>query len=148
VTKFSQWYREILLPAGLLSSLIIGAGMFALPFVFARAGFITGLFYLALFTFVFSVIHIMYAKVIEETSGRHRLVGYSKIYLKRFGFWTTIVTTALGIIFVLTAYISLAGGFINLVFPQISATLSPYIIWILGSLAVIISLRRLAPSHQ
>jgi len=30
------------------------------------------------------------------------------------------------------------------VFPQISATLSPYILWILGSLAVIVSLRRLA----
>ena len=53
--KFSQWYKEIGLPAGLLSSLIIGAGIFALPYVFYRAGFLVGLFYLVIFSIVFSM---------------------------------------------------------------------------------------------
>jgi len=144
VTKYSRLYRELILPAGLLSSLIIGAGMFALPFVFAGAGFVTGLFYLVVFTFAFSMIHRMYAEIIEGTSGKHRFVGYAEIYLKKFGFAVAIVTTLLGLIFALTAYVSLAGEFVGLVTPQFGITLSPYAFWVVGALAVILSFRRIA----
>jgi len=143
VTKFTQWYREIILPAGLLSSVIIGAGIFALPYVFSEAGFLTGLFYLILFTAVFAVVHVMYAKVIEHTKGKHRFVGYADIYFKRFGFLSTTLTTAIGFTLTLVAYIALAGSFIGLVLPSF-AEFAPYIFWAGASLAVVYSLRRLA----
>lgn len=118
--------------------------MFALPFVFASAGFVTGLFYLILFTFVFSTIHRMYAEIIESTPGKHRLVGYAGIYLKKLGFVTAIVTTLLGLIFALTAYVSLAGEFVGLVAPQFGVLISPYVFWIVGALAVLLSFKRVA----
>lgn len=118
--------------------------MFALPFVFARAGFASGLFYLILFAAVFIVVHRMYADIIEHTPGRHRLVGYANIYLKEPGFWVAVVTTGLGIVLALTAYIILAGKFVGLVVPQIGVSYTPYLFWVLGSLAIILSFRRLA----
>ena len=141
MTKFSRWYKEIILPAGLLASVIIGAGIFALPFVFHQAGFLTGLFYLAAFTLVFTVVHRMYAEVIERTEGRHRFVGYAKIYFKRFGFITTIATTAIGFILTLVAYISLAGDFVLLIVPSVG-DFSPYAFWLVASLAFVASLKR------
>ena len=143
MTKFSRWYKEIILPAGLLASVIIGAGIFALPFVFHQAGFLTGLFYLAAFTLVFTVVHRMYAEVIERTEGRHRFVGYAKIYFKRFGFITTIATTAIGFILTLVAYISLAGDFVLLIVPSVG-DFSPYAFWLVASLAFVASLKRFA----
>jgi len=142
-TKLSQWYKEIILPAGLLSSVIIGAGIFALPFVFNEAGFLVGLFYLALFTVVFVIVHKMYAEVIENTKGKHRFVGYAKIYFKKWGFLTTTVTTAIGFTLTLVVYIALAGDFIRLVAPTLGE-IGPYVFWAVTSLAVILSLRRLA----
>jgi len=144
VTKFTQWYREILLPAGLFSSLIIGAGMFALPFVFSQAGFLVGSVYLTVFTAAFIKIHRMYAEIIESNSGKHRFLGYVDIYFKKPGVIVAVFTTAIGLILALTAYIILAGEFVGLVFPGVGSFYAPYIFWILGSMAVILSLRRFA----
>ena len=144
MTKFSQWYKEIGLPAGLLSSLIIGAGIFALPYVFYRAGLWAGLFYLIVFTVVFVAVHKMYARVIENTHGKHRFVGYAEIYLGKPGFVTAIFTTAVGFTLTLVAYISLASEFIRLVIPGIGNLYAPYVFWAIGSLSVVLSLKRIA----
>jgi len=144
VTKFSQWYKEIVLPAGLLASFIIGAGIFALPYVFYQAGFLVGLFYLVLFTAVFVTVHRMYGYVIENTQGKHRFVGYARIHLGRWGFITSIFTTAIGFTLVLTAYIALASEFLSLIFPGYYNIYGPFIFWGVGSLAIILSLKRLA----
>ncbi len=143
MTKFSQWYKEIVLPAGLLSSVIIGAGIFALPYVFHQAGFLVGLFYLIIFTGVFTVVHRMYAHVIKSTEGKHRFVGYAKIYFKRQGFIATIITTAIGFTLTLVAYIALAGDFVRLVAPGVG-DFAPYAFWIVASLTFVVSLKRFA----
>ena len=143
MTKFSSLYRETILPAGLLSSVIIGAGMFALPFVFSEAGFAVGASYLAIFAVVFTVIHLMYADVILNTPGQHRFVGYAEIYLKKWGFWGSVFTTAIGFILVLTAYIVLARGFLELIYPAFTSSQALYLFWGVGSLGVMVSLRRL-----
>ncbi|OGY60780.1 MAG: hypothetical protein A3G58_02215 [Candidatus Colwellbacteria bacterium RIFCSPLOWO2_12_FULL_46_17] len=143
MTKFSQWYKEVVLPAGLLSSAIIGAGVFALPFVFYQAGFLIGLFYLTLFTVAFTAVHRMYAEVIENTEGRHGFVGYARIYFKKWGFATAIITTAIGFTLTLVAYVILAGEFIGLMSPRLGE-LAPFIFWAVGSLSVIIPMKRFA----
>jgi amino acid permease len=118
--------------------------MFALPFVFAEAGFLVGGFYVALFAFVFYKIHRMYAEVIEYTKGRHRFVGYVNIYLEKWGVPVAVITTVLGLILALTAYISVAGEFVNLVLPGVGGLYAPYIFWLAGSFGIILSFRRLA----
>ncbi len=107
--------KSIILPTGLLAATIIGAGIFALPYTFEKAGIITGLFYLVIFAGVFTLIHLMYADVIIKTEGFHRFVGYAEIYLGNIGKWLTVSVTVIGMIFVLVIYLILSISFINLI---------------------------------
>ena len=68
-------YKNFILPAGLLAETIIGAGMFALPYVFQKSGIGLGLFYLFFFGLVSILIHLMYADIILRTSENHRFAG-------------------------------------------------------------------------
>ena len=127
-----------------MSALIIGAGMFALPYVFVEAGFLAGFLYLVLGAAIFSTLHVMYAEVIESTSGKHRFVGYAEIYLGFTGKWASVVAVLLGMILTLTVYLILSASFIKLLAPDLSSTVSVLIFWALGSAVVLISLNRLA----
>lgn len=146
-------YKNIILPASLLAGTIIGAGIFALPLVFEKAGIITGLFYLGFFSAGFVFIHLMYADLILKTEGGenlHRFPGYAKIYLGNWGFWTSILMTIVGMLFVLTVYLILSVSFFNLIkpispaIPDVSKLL---IFWFLGSAAIFLGIRRLAFSE-
>lgn len=64
-----------------LAATIVGVGMFGLPFVASRAGFFILLGYLAIFTLVFIMLHLMFGEIMLRTHARHRLVGYAGVYL-------------------------------------------------------------------
>ncbi|MDP3015379.1 MAG: aromatic amino acid transport family protein [bacterium] len=139
-------FKNIILPASLLAGTIIGAGVFALPYVFIRAGVLTGLFYLIIFSAVFTLIHLMYADIILRTKENRRFFGYAEIYLGSWGKWSAILTTIVGMIFILTVYLILSVSFFNLipqniVLPDIYKIL---IFWLFGSLAVFMGINRLA----
>ncbi len=146
-------YKNIILPASLLAGTIIGAGIFALPFIFEKAGILTGLFYLIIFGGVLTLIHLMYADVILKTEGGqnlHRFSGYAKIYLGNWGFWLSILMTIIGMLFVLTVYLILSVSFVNLIkpigldVPDVSKLL---IFWLFGSAAIFLGIRRIAFSE-
>ncbi len=146
-------YKNIILPASLLAGTIIGAGVFALPFVFQKAGIVTGLFYLGLFSACFVFIHLMYADLILKTEGGenlHRFPGYAKIYLGNWGFWISILMTIVGMLFVLTVYLILSISFINLIKPiglDISDASKLLIFWLFGSATIFLGIRRMALSE-
>jgi len=118
--------------------------MFALPYVFVQAGFLTGFLYLALGTAVFSTLHVMYAEVIEATPGKHRFVGYAGIHLGPIGKWVSVVTVLFGMVLTLTIYLILSASFIGLIWPELPATTGVIAFWALGSVVVLMSLNRLA----
>ena len=136
--------RHILLSIGLLSGAIIGAGMFALPFVFYTAGFAAGFFVLAVGACVLTGIHLMYAEVILNTRGEHRFVGYTRIYLgesaARFAMLMMIITE----LFVLAIYMILAKDFFGLLLPAGYSWLAFVLFWTFGSLFIFIRDSRLA----
>lgn len=142
-------FKNIILPTSLLAGTIIGAGIFALPYVFEKAGILTGLFYLAVFSGVFALIHLMYADIIVRTPENKRLPGYAKIYLGAFGEWTAVLMTIVGAIFVLLVYLILSISFFNLIFPS-SGFADIYkllIFWFFGSSAFFFGVNRLAISE-
>lgn len=139
-------YKNVILPASLLAGTIIGAGVFALPYTFEKAGILTGLFYLIIFSAVFTLIHLMYADIILRTKENRRFFGYAEIYLGDWGKWPAILITIIGMIFILTVYLILSVSFLNLilqnlVLPDIYKIL---IFWLFGSLAVFMGINRLA----
>lgn len=143
-------YKNIILPASLLASTIVGAGMFALPYAFAKAGILSGLFYLLFFSLVVILIHLMYADIIVRTSENHRFLGYAKIYFGRVGFWLAFLISVIGAIFALTIYLILSVSFVNLIGGGIAAWSDIYKVfgfWALGSIVIFININKLTISE-
>jgi len=141
-------FKSFILPSAFLAAMIIGAGVFALPFIFSVAGLPVGFFYLAFFGTVFAVIHLLYADIIFRTSGeRHRFVGYAKIYLGKAGFFVSVFTTAIGLVLALTIYLVLSASFLNLVFPAIDAFQAILIFWLAASSFIFLKIENLANSE-
>lgn len=106
-------FKNFILAVSLLAGVIIGAGIFALPFIFSKTGFVAGIFYMGVFTLVFITIHLMYADIMIGTKGReHRFAGYAKIYLGQAGYYSAILMTIAGMFFVLTVYLALSVSFL------------------------------------
>lgn len=92
---------------------IVGAGIFGVPYVFAQAGVPIGLIYCAVLGATAVLSHWMYAEIAAATAGKHRLVGYVKKHLGRFGAVIVSVTNPLGMLGTLLAYIILGGSFLS-----------------------------------
>lgn len=137
-------YKNVILPAGILAGTIIGAGVFALPSLFLKAGVLTGLFYLIIFTLAFILIHLMYADVVLTTDGNHRFAGYALIYLGKFARFISLLATVIGMILVLTVYLILSISFIHLIFPALSSNDSLIIFWALSSATIFFGIKKLA----
>ncbi len=136
-------YHKLFLPASILAGVVIGAGMFSLPYVFQVAGIATGFSYLALFAAVFIALYFMYADVIVRTPGEHRFVGYSKIYLGKPGFWAALWIGLVELFIMLTIYLILAPSFLNLFLPA-SRGVHALLFWLAGSVAVLFNTKRIA----
>jgi len=78
---------------GMMAGLIIGAGVFVLPYAFAKAGVFWGSVHLIVALLVVYFLHQWYGEVSFYTKGNHRFVGYVGMYLgKRAKFFATITT--------------------------------------------------------
>lgn len=123
----------------LLSGTIIGVGMFALPFVFSRAGFLLGTIELAVLTFVTILINLLYGEVILRTSERHLLPGFVRLYLGKW-FWLESLSAFIGFAGGLFVYILLGGVFLaNLIGS--SAEVGRIIFFGTGALLVLFNLK-------
>jgi len=95
-----------------LIGMIIGAGVFGIPYVVAQAGFTVGLFYLILLGGAVMLMHLFYGEIILRTNQEHQLIGYAAKYL---GGWAKKIAT-LTVLFEyygsLLAYIIIGGNFL------------------------------------
>ncbi|MFH1252853.1 MAG: aromatic amino acid transport family protein [Candidatus Uhrbacteria bacterium] len=71
------WWRAV----GTMIGGVVGVGVFGLPFAFAQSGWALGLVFLLIIGFLLLFLNLMYAEVVSQTSGKHRLAGYVKKYL-------------------------------------------------------------------
>lgn len=109
-----------------LSGMIIGAGMFAIPFSFARAGFWLGVVELVILSAVVLVSHLLYAQIVLKTKTQHRLPGYVEIYLGRGVSRLSRFSAIFGIGGSLLVYLILGSIFLENIFP-----LGDKIFWVL-----------------
>ncbi|MCH7883071.1 hypothetical protein IIA95_01480 [Patescibacteria group bacterium] len=115
-SKF-KLYRDGL---GTLVGMIFGAGIFALPFSFARAGILWGVVHFAVALFFMTVLHLMYGEIAFLTEGQHRFTGYVRKFLGKKAEFFAFVTTIFAYHGTLLAYGILGGIFLNVFFPAIS----------------------------
>lgn len=136
--------KRAIFQASFLAGTIIGAGVFALPFIFKTVGVGLGFLYLILGALVFTIIHLMYADVVMRTGEQHRFLGYAEIYLGRRFFWPVLLMTVVETVFVLAIYLILSKSFSQLVgFPggDLEAIL---FFWFISSFSIFLGLRKIA----
>ncbi|MDP3727125.1 MAG: aromatic amino acid transport family protein, partial [bacterium] len=133
--------RAVLLMVGT----IVGVGMFAIPFVFVRAGFLTGVLELAVLAAVVTLVHLAYAEVVLRTPEIHRLPGYAARYLGRGAAWVARFSYLFGISGTLLVYLVLGGAFLGTLLaaalPSASPAFGPVVFYLIGAFVVLWGIR-------
>jgi len=117
------WWRTV----GTMVGGMVGVGVFGLPYAFAQSGGLIGISMLLALGFLIMLLNFMYAEVVEQTPGRHRLVGYVKNYL---GQWPANLMALVFIPYAwgaMLAYILVGGDFLHtLLAPLLGGPLLAY----------------------
>lgn len=98
--------------------MIIGVGMFGIPFSFFKAGFWLGTFELVILSGVMMLVHLLYARIIIATSSPHRLPGYALTYLGGYAEVLAVLASFFGITGSLLAYILVGSIFLHNIFQS------------------------------
>lgn len=98
----------------LLIGTMIGAGIFGIPYVTARSGYLVGLFWLVALTVFTIIINLVYVRVILsfQDGHPHQLIGYGKHCFGRVGELTAAGILLIGYWGALIAYIAGMGQFL------------------------------------
>ena len=102
----------------ILIGMIVGAGIFGIPYVVAQAGFVIGLFYLALLGGAVILVHLFYGEIILRTNQEHRLIGYATKYLGSRAKKIATITVLFEYYGSLLAYIIIGGNFLMILLGQ------------------------------
>ncbi|OGZ96949.1 MAG: hypothetical protein A2847_01765 [Candidatus Sungbacteria bacterium RIFCSPHIGHO2_01_FULL_50_25] len=97
----------------MLAGMIIGAGMFAIPFSFAHAGVLLGTAELIVLTAAVILFHLSYAEVVSKTGEAHRLPGYAGMYLGKWAEYIALGSIAASAIGTLLVYLLLGSRFLG-----------------------------------
>lgn len=102
---------------------VIGVGMFGLPYVAAKAGFLVVVFYFLVMAGIAIAIHLLFGKVALGTLEFHRLPGYAGQYLGDGWKKASLLVLGLGLTGALLAYLIVGGEFLTSLFsPYLGGT--------------------------
>lgn len=97
----------------MLSGMIIGVGMFAIPFSLSQAGFWLGVVELCVLAGITTLVHVWYGDVVVHTAPPHRLPGYVRMYVGKRAATIAHLSAFFGISGTLLAYVLLGGIFLQ-----------------------------------
>jgi amino acid permease len=132
--------HPVLRASFVLFGTIVGAGIFGLPYVIVKTGYLVGLFWMIVLAGAVLMTHLMYAEIVLRTPGNHRLVGYVGIYLGPFASKIETVSSTLGLYGGSLAYLLLGGLFIGQLFSafaQVGQLSGAFMMFLFGVAAVI-----------
>ncbi len=99
--------------AAVLVGTMIGAGIYGIPFAFAKAGFWVGTLWLVLLMGIVAFFDILFAELILSTPGVHQVSGYVNVWLGPRARWLSTVAYLISMYGALLAYIIVAGEFLH-----------------------------------
>ncbi len=110
-----------------LSGLIIGVGIFGVPYVTSHAGFGVGMIWILLVGAVVLAVHLLYGEVVSGTSGTHRLPGYIGRLLGVHAKKTVLIIEVIRFWAIQIAYIIVGGIFLRAIIgPWLGGSAMPY----------------------
>jgi amino acid permease len=104
----------------ILSGTIIGAGIFALPYLAKEVGFLNMLLYLFILGGVSVLVHLFFGELSKRTPDFLRLPGFAEIHLGSWAKKISMTTALCGLMGAVLAYIILGGSFLNSLLPTVS----------------------------
>ena len=105
---------------GLLVSMIIGAGIFALPYTVAKAGFFSSFFYFCFAAVVATLTHMWYARIYLLHSQNLRLPGHMRQHFGEKAYIISLCFRIMSYVGFLVAYGILAGFFLEHIIQGVS----------------------------
>jgi tyrosine-specific transport protein len=126
-----------------LIGVVVGVGIFGVPYVVAKSGFLIGLLFLFGLGGVALLHHLFYGEIVLRTPGKHRYVGYAEIYLGGWGKRLITFTSVFIFYGALLAYIIVGGKFLATIFGG-SDFIWSLIFFTICSLAILFGLRVVA----
>lgn len=105
---------------GMMLGMIVGAGIFALPYVFSRAGLFWGIILFGAAFLITLFLSNLYGEIAYYTRGKHRYTGYVNIFLGRPAKHLAFITTIASYYGSLLIYGLLGGLFLFNVFGNLS----------------------------
>lgn len=106
---------------------IVGVGMFSLPFLIARSGWLVFLILFSVLGLVQYLVHLIYASVIVANPGYNRLPGYVYKYLGYKGKWLAFLAKIFGNYGSILAYLIISSIFLQeLLSPVVNGSLFFY----------------------
>jgi tyrosine-specific transport protein len=139
--------KQFIFATAVLMSTIVGVGIFALPYVGAQSGFLIGAVFLFILTGIMVLLHLLYGEIVSRTKEKHRLVGYARHYLGKWGKRIVGLSVIIGFYGSLLVYIIVGGGFLHTIFSSlinIPPLIFNLIFFIIGAIAVYFGLRLIA----
>ncbi|RJP44927.1 hypothetical protein C4587_01395 [Candidatus Parcubacteria bacterium] len=130
--------------AGVMAGTTIGAGMFALPYVFDRAGWLLGAAYVFAAVISVTAIHYLYFRALETVGERNRLLGLVRNTFGNTGFYPAFFVVVVGLLLALVVYLILGTEFLRVVMPQLDGGYALFLFWAASSLPLLLGLRGLA----
>ena len=127
----------------IISSGIIGAGMFSLPFVFSKIGLILGFFLIVFLTIVMAIVHFLYGELLHI----NKESGFLNIIEKYLGKKYKIlggVAVIINMLLVLTIYLIFYKSFSSIF---ITSAVEDYIVlflWFISSLIILLKINSIA----
>lgn len=115
---YFQNMKQFIYSTATLIGMIIGVGIFAVPYVSARAGFWVGAFWIAVLGLVTLVIHLYFGQVVSGTSGKHRLAGYAQRYIGHYSKQAVTISQTIAFWGAQLAYIIVGGAFLRALFNK------------------------------
>ncbi|MBI3420469.1 MAG: hypothetical protein HY006_00210 [Candidatus Sungbacteria bacterium] len=103
----------------LLSGMIIGVGMFAIPFSFVQTGFWPGIMELSVLACVVTALHLLYGEIVTATPKFHRMPGYIRTYLGKEAAGVSWISTLFGTIGTLLAYLIVGSLFLQTILARV-----------------------------
>ncbi len=120
---------RVLREAGVVVAATIGAGVFALPYVFSTAGFWVSVLYIAVLSVIVIFVHRVYWQMLDAVGERERLLGLAKRHLGGIGYVLGFATIVLGLLLVLVVYLILGSRFIVALLPSWSEQPALLVFW-------------------
>lgn len=103
----------------ILIGVIIGAGIFGIPYVISKSGIMPSFFYFLILGGAILLLHLFFGEIVLRTKEKQRLVGFAQKYLGRLGKILVTISTILGMTGALLAYLIIGGEFLKIIFSPL-----------------------------